>query len=85
MSKMRVGRWLGACYCILWKHTTGRPWTYVIRDFVYENPVLMILLGMVAGIALQRWLTGENVFHFAIGFLAGHLFWGTKWRPNQHA
>ena len=64
----------------------GRPWTYILRDTYHKFEVLW-LIGLVAiGAALGHWLW-NLIFYilvtFAIGYIAGHLFWGKDWVPGQ--
>lgn len=76
---------LGNLYKWLWSHTTGRPYTYLIRDFYHENPILWIFL--------EAWVIwGINHFFdiewyvwvfITLGVVLGHLFWGKAWVPDE--
>ncbi|MBN1368846.1 MAG: hypothetical protein JW954_01250 [Dehalococcoidaceae bacterium] len=73
-------------YRMLWKRIGGRPWTYIIRDFWQRYEGLCIIALVAAGVVLGQWyferllgLMGA----FALGYLAGHLFWGTEYTPGQ--
>ena len=38
------------------------------------------------GVFLGRWYSNELLLllvAFAVGFIAGHLFWGTEYKPGQ--
>jgi len=71
----------------IWRRTTGRPFTYIIRDWWVDYEPLWII-GMIAiGATLGEyygWLTVMKILAiFAVGILFGHLFWGTKSRRGQ--
>jgi len=73
-------------YKALWSRIGGRPWTYILRDAWHKLEGLWII-GLVAiGAVMGHWLW-ESVFGllvvFALGYVAGHLFWGRKYIPNQ--
>ncbi len=68
-------------YIWLWTRIGGRPWTYIIRDFCHENPLLLILTGLTAVLWLLR--IHHEIFWVLLGVLLGHLFWGTQWRKGQ--
>ena len=54
---------LTTLYTWLWQHTTGEPWTWIMR----RNPLIfMPVLLFTAGLGA-----------FAT-FLAGHVFWGER-------
>ena len=63
----------------LWKHTTGEPWTYIMR----RRPLYLVLpaVAMVTTMAWARrrykgWVIGLAVGVAAfLGFIAGHVFW----------
>lgn len=73
---------IGGLYKYLWRHTFGRPWTYVIREWAHRNPLQAILLLplFIAGAIVAQWklphlyviLPSDFLF-----FLMGHLFWDT--------
>jgi len=74
-------------YKWLWTRLGGRPWTYIIRDTWHKYEGLWIIglaaLGAVAGsyLGLAWVLYGLGVF--ALGYIAGHLFWGTRYIEGQ--
>ena len=63
----------------LWKHTTGEPWTYIMR----RHPLYLVLpaVAMITTMAWARrrykgWVIGLAVSVAAfLGFVAGHVFW----------
>jgi len=75
-------------YTALWKNTAGRPWTYVMREWVdthsKASEILLPLLfaGMIFAVWPISWTTiGWRIF-LTIGqafawLLVGHLFWDT--------
>jgi len=78
-------------YRRMWKPTTGRPWTYVMRQAVSERPGRALLAALLAGaglcglvywagwravpVALAFWLVGE---------IRAHLFWDTRGAYIKH-
>jgi hypothetical protein len=68
-------------YVWLWKRIGGRPWTYIIRDFSHENPLLLILAGLT-GVCFMLNIQHEIAW-VLLGVLLGHLFWGTEWHKGQ--
>ena len=71
----------------LWTRIGGRPWTYIIRDAWHRYEGLWII-GLVAGGAVGcHFFDLANVLIalgiFAAGYIAGHLFWGTPYIPDQ--
>ena len=76
--------WLGKLYKQLWSRIGGRPWTYIIRDFSFENPAMVLLIGVIAGGLLRMIWSWDWVPLVLAGFILGHLFWGKKWVKNQH-
>ena len=73
-------------YKKLWSRIGGRPWTYIIRDFWHKYKGLCIIGLIAVGVVLGQyyfervlWLLGA----FALGYIAGHLFWGTAYKPGQ--
>jgi len=73
-------------YKKLWTKIGGRPWTYIIRDFWHKYEGLCIVMLVALGVFLGKWYSAELLlilFSFAAGFLAGHLFWGTAYKPGQ--
>lgn len=74
-------------YQWLWSHLGGRPWTYILRD-AWDNAEFLWIVGLVSlGIWLGHTYGWESIIKgwliFSIGYLAGHLFWGTKHIPGQ--
>jgi len=74
-------------YKWLWTHVGGRPWTYILRD-AYHQTELVILLGFTTlGYYLGQHLPWHDytliISSAAVGYVLGHLFWGTRWIPGQ--
>ncbi len=77
-------------YAALWKNTAGRPWTYVIREWVVKHPraASSILPIAFAGVlassrALKVLPDGGWWWFFTVliafaWFLAGHCLWDTQ-------
>jgi len=70
-------------YKWLWSRIGGRKWTWIMRDFAYQNPFLLIMIAFALGIALHSLVEWNDVWKFFAGLLLAHLFWGTKWRKGQ--
>jgi len=73
-------------YKTLWQTIGGRPWTYIMRDMWHKYEGLCIIILVAMGALLGHWLwplVFRLLFVFALGYIAGHLFWGTKYIPNQ--
>ena len=85
---------LSGLYKRMWKPTTGRPWTYAMRQTAGWKSALGILGASAALLLLCAWLTtilsgfpvGVTmlVLGTAGGFLLGHLFWDTKGAFIKH-
>lgn len=77
---------LADIYRKLWQAIGGRPWSYILRDIWHKYEGLCIIALVTIGAVLGYWLW-PFVFWlllvFALGYVAGHLFWGTKYIPNQ--
>ena len=67
----------------LWKWIGGRPWTFIMRDFAYQNPILVLFIGFALGMVLRPYMEIEDLWKFFTGLLIAHLFWGTKYRKGQ--
>ena len=78
---------LEAFYKALWSRIGGRPWTYILRDTWHQYEGLWILGLIAAGgvgthfFGLSRVLQGLGMF--TVGYIFGHLFWGTRYLPGQ--
>jgi len=74
-------------YKWLWTHIGGRPWTYIIRDFWHEHEFLCIFVLVNSGILLGHFVGFKPVMIgwgiFSLGYICGHLFWGTDYIPHQ--
>ena len=67
----------------LWHWIGGRPWTYILRDFSHQNPMLVLFIGIGVGIWLHEWLEWRDLIIGLTCILIAHLFWGTKWVKGQ--
>jgi len=72
---------IGNLYKWIWTRIGGRPYTYVIRDFCYQNPLLLILITLMVVLCFLH--MKHEVLWVLGGILLGHLFWGTRWIPGQ--
>jgi hypothetical protein len=70
-----------------WSKIGGRPWTYILRDIWHKYELFWILILVSTGVYLGHHYDWTNVLKiigvFALGYLFGHLFWGTEYRENQ--
>ena len=70
-----------------WTRIGGRPWTYILRD-AWDGYEFFWIVGLVS---LGMWLGHVYGFEtilkgwliFSAGYIAGHLFWGTKHIPGE--
>ncbi len=73
-------------YKALWSVIGSRPWSYILRDIWHKYEGLCIIALVAIGALLGHWLW-PLVFWlllvFALGYIAGHLFWGKEYIPNQ--
>ena len=73
-------------YKWLYTHIGGRPWTYILRDVWHKYEGLCIISLVALGAVLGHYLW-QYIFYmlliFALGYIAGHLFWGTPYIPDQ--
>ena len=81
-------RLLKRLYEYIWRPTSGRPWTYEIRDWCDRHPkwalviALPVTAGFIAGQVLlvmmfRFWALPFVIFADFMAFVAGHLFWST--------
>lgn len=54
-----------------------------MRDFAYQNPMLLIIGFFLLGAWLRPYLDWDVITWFLAGILIAHLFWGTKWKKGQ--
>lgn len=85
---MKLKAWLGYnLYKKLWSVTLGRPYTYGLRDLWHKAEFVWIILLIAVGVWMGHnldWLEVLKVMGiFTIGYITGHLFWTTKYIPNQ--
>ena len=75
-------------YKALWSRIGGRPWTYILRDIWHKLEGLCIIALVAVGAVLGHYLWHEVLTYlliFALGYTAGHLFWGKDYVPDQKA
>ena len=74
-------------YKFIWSRIGGRPWTYILRDSWHEWEVFWIIGLLAIGATLGKffgWFTILSVLGiFLAGYIAGHLFWGTRYIHDQ--
>lgn len=75
--------WVGNLYRAIWKTIGGRPWTFIMRDFSYQNPLLLLIGAFTAGVFLGKFWHWQSLGYILLGLLLGHLFWGTRYVANQ--
>ena len=73
-------------YRVIWSKIGGRPWTYLLR-YTWHRLEGLWIAGLVAiGALLGRWFWNFIFWFllvFALGYIAGHLFWGNEYIPDQ--
>lgn len=71
----------------LWKWIGGRPWTFIIRDLWHRFEIVWIIGLVAVGVALGHnfdWIEVLKIMGiFTVGYIAGHLFWGKPYIPDQ--
>ena len=74
-------------YKWLYSRIGGRPWTFIIRDFYHQFEFFWIVGLVGLGVWLGHNYNWRSVLIgwliFSLGYLTGHLFWGTRYIPNQ--
>lgn len=70
-------------YRWLWSRIGGRKWTYIVRDFAYQNPLVLIILFFLVGYYMRQLFHSDDIPKIGAGLLLAHLFWGTKWHKGQ--
>lgn len=74
-------------YKMIYEPITGRPFTYVLRD-LYHKLEWFWIVGLVScGVWMGHHFDWVEVLKclgiFTVGYIAGHLFWGRDYIPNQ--
>ncbi|MDD4873405.1 MAG: hypothetical protein PHE15_00280 [Dehalococcoidales bacterium] len=74
-------------YKWLWSRIGGRPWTYILRDIWHKYELVWIAVIFTGGVLLGHYCGFKTVLtiglSFLIGYLFGHLFWGSEYIENQ--
>ena len=84
-------------YKWLWTKAGKRPWTFITRDLWQEAEYVFIVGFVTIGWFLGfYWLGIIEFFYrhpfalfgagfglFTIGYILGHIFWGTRYVPGQ--
>ena len=69
---------LSKLYELLWSRLGGEPWTWKVRRAQQAEPLVFMLIFLVAGIVLAR-LAGRYWWQLLIGYLlgilVGHFWW----------
>ena len=83
---------IGANYRWFWYHTqfwikdkaARRPYTFMMRDFYHDSPIIVCFALVYAGFALGAWLVPfDHMLLFSGGLLIAHLFWGGSYIHDQ--
>ena len=65
----------------------GRKWTWIIRDWWHKAEFVWIVGLVCLGVYMGHHLDWTTVLMviviWSIGFLMGHVFWGTKYIEGQ--
>lgn len=76
-------------YKAFWSRIGGRPWTYIARDIYHKLEYLILVSIFIGGFALGwsglvswKWFL-VIMAAYTIGYIHGHFFWGTEYKPNQ--
>ena len=86
---MNWKKWLRySFYKKLWSLTPiNRPFTYWLRDVWHRLEGICIIFLVASGAVLTHYFGLKAVLIglaiFCVGYIAGHLFWGKKYIPNQ--
>ena len=64
------------------KPADRRPYTFILRDFYHDHPILWTMLMIGTG-KFVIWLSWEWFIVFCVGLIFGHLFWGKKWVEGE--
>lgn len=81
--------WMQRIYAFFWRRTSGRPWTYEIRDWSHRHSRwawLIVGFLIVSGVAAQflsaqlfgLWAVPAIVWFDFMAYLGGHLYWDTS-------
>ena len=74
-------------YKELWSRIGGRPFTYILRDIWHRYEFIWIVALIAIGVWMGHnfdWLEVLKIMGiFTVGYIAGHLFWGKLWIPDQ--
>ena len=74
-------------YKWLWSRIGGRPWTYILRDLWHKYELVWIAVIFTGGVLLGHYCIFKTVLTigaaFLMGYLFGHLFWGSEYKENQ--
>jgi len=73
-------------YKFIWSKIGGRPWTYILRDAWHKWEGIWIIGLVAAGAWLGHYFWDAVLWFlldFAVGYVAGHLFWGKDYVPGQ--
>ena len=81
---MTFKQWLTyGIYKKLWSVVGQRKWTWIMRDFAYQNPLLVAMLFFGLGMLLRPHVDWDDLWKFLAGLLIAHVLWGAHWIPGQ--
>lgn len=83
MNKLWKRFWSNPYRWGLWHWIGGRKWTWIMRDFAYLNPLLLIFIFFGLGMWLRPYVDWDDLWKFGAGLLIGHVLWGAKWKKGQ--
>ena len=69
-----------------WGKIGSLPWTYILRDawHKFEGLCIVALVGIGVWLGHYHYEIASILFWgFVAGYIAGHLFWGKEYIPNQ--
>ncbi len=74
-------------YKEIWSRIGGRPWTFIIRDTWHRYEWFWIVGWAFFGAYLGNqygmpWML-DRILWLTLGYILGHLFWGTGYVPDQ--
>lgn len=79
-------------YAWLWYHVefwlkpeARRPFTFILRDFYHNSPLITIFMTLTAGYIIGRNISISFLVWLGLlfGFVLGHLFWGQPYKPDE--
>ena len=85
--KQQWRRFIKNPYKYLWSKVGGRPWTFILRDLWHKFEFLWIVALVSLGVWLGHHYNWGAIMLlwlvFSLGYIAGHLFWGKEYTPDE--